>query len=426
MTRIKSRIRFAAATLVVASAVVGAAATAQGASHHLRVTVHPGTVVAGNAVTVGVAGARGRCTLSIRRDRPRAPVRLRERVRHARTLVAVPASSMPGRRVLGVRCGSQTAHVRFTVLARPSTTPHGKGQTLPPQPVPDEQGFVGGNSGTQDDAPVQGQLGGGDYPNSRIADIALSHLGQNLYTPGALDHGQCKQAVNDWVAVASGGTQRMGVDYYSNYARNGGTQVSRDGAVKGDVIQLDNPADISNYYHGMHTAVVVAHAPGSDSFTVVDSNFALDDTVREHAWSPYQAGQKYGLRVTIWRMGAADSGTPGPAPAPTPAPAPAPAPAAPTPSPSFAETVGGNTNTWTNYANAGGAQGATIPNGTSVQVSCKVGGFRVADGDTWWYRIASSPWNGTYYASADAFYNNGQTSGSLHGTPFADGNVPTC
>jgi hypothetical protein len=51
-----------------------------------------------------------------------------------------------------------------------------------------------------------------------------------------------------------------------------------------------------------------------------------------------------------------------------------------------------------------------------VQVACRVTGFRVSDGDTWWYRVASPGWDNTYYASADAFYNNGQTSGSLHGT----------
>ena len=92
----------------------------------------------------------------------------------------------------------------------------------------------------------------------------------------------------------------------------------------------------------------------------------------------------------------------------------------------YTETVGGNTHTWTDYSNAGGNEGATIPNGMTVQVSCKVQGFQVADGNTWWYRIASSPWNNTYYASADAFYNNGQTSGSLQGTPFVDNNVPNC
>lgn len=103
-----------------------------------------------------------------------------------------------------------------------------------------------------------------------------------------------------------------------------------------------------------------------------------------------------------------------------------PLPPSPPPSTTYAETVGGNTHTWTDYMNAGGNEGATISNGTTVQVSCRVQGFAVADGDTWWYRIASSPWNDTYYASADAFYNNGQTSGSLVGTPFVDTNVPTC
>ena len=63
---------------------------------------------------------------------------------------------------------------------------------------------------------------------------------------------------------------------------------------------------------------------------------------------------------------------------------------------------------------------------TTVQVACKVSGFRVADGNTWWYRIASAPWSNNYYVSADAFYNNGQTSGSLVGTPFVDSNVPNC
>lgn len=98
----------------------------------------------------------------------------------------------------------------------------------------------------------------------------------------------------------------------------------------------------------------------------------------------------------------------------------------PTPPATHAETVGGNANTWTNYTNAGGTQGTTIPSNQTVQISCRLTGFRVADGNTWWYRIASSPWNNAFYVSADAFYNNGQTSGSLHGTPFVDESVPGC
>lgn len=101
-------------------------------------------------------------------------------------------------------------------------------------------------------------------------------------------------------------------------------------------------------------------------------------------------------------------------------------PPPPPPPATYAETPGGITHTWTNYSDAGGTEGPSIPSNQTVQIACKVTGFRVADGDTWWYRVASSPWNNAYYASADAFYNNGQTSGSLIGTPFVDPSVPNC
>jgi RHS repeat-associated protein len=90
------------------------------------------------------------------------------------------------------------------------------------------------------------------------------------------------------------------------------------------------------------------------------------------------------------------------------------------------ETTGGVTHTFTDYTNAGGTQGQSIGSNQIVQVQCALTGFRVADGNTWWYRIATAPWNNVYYASADAFYNNGQTSGSLIGTPFVDPAVPQC
>jgi hypothetical protein len=75
---------------------------------------------------------------------------------------------------------------------------------------------------------------------------------------------------------------------------------------------------------------------------------------------------------------------------------------------------------------AGCTEGPTIASNQTVQITCMVQGFKVADGDTWWYQIASSPWSDAYYASADAFYNNGATSGSLNGTPFVDPDVPLC
>jgi hypothetical protein len=105
---------------------------------------------------------------------------------------------------------------------------------------------------------------------------------------------------------------------------------------------------------------------------------------------------------------------------PTPTPTPPPAPT------TYSETAGGVAHTWTNYTNAGGTQGPSIGSNQTVQIACKINGFAVADGNTWWYRIASAPWSDNYYVSADAFYNNGQTSGSLHGTPFVDPAVPGC
>ena len=94
--------------------------------------------------------------------------------------------------------------------------------------------------------------------------------------------------------------------------------------------------------------------------------------------------------------------------------------------PAYSETSGSVVHTWTDYADAGGTEGPEIPSNDTVQIACKVTGFTVADGNTWWYLVASSPWNSAYYASADAFYNNGQTSGSLIGTPFVDPAVPNC
>ena len=90
------------------------------------------------------------------------------------------------------------------------------------------------------------------------------------------------------------------------------------------------------------------------------------------------------------------------------------------------ETVGGQTHTWTNYTNAGGDEGPVINSGTTVQIACKLHGFHVSNGNDWWYKVASDPWSSRYYASADAFYNNGRTSGSLVGTPYQDDAVTLC
>ena len=101
-------------------------------------------------------------------------------------------------------------------------------------------------------------------------------------------------------------------------------------------------------------------------------------------------------------------------------------PQPPPASPTWAETTGGEAHTWTNYTNAGGSEGAVVPARTTIQIACRLAGFRVSNGNAWWYRIASPPWSGQYYVSADVFYNNGATSGSLAGTPYVDPAVPAC
>jgi hypothetical protein len=116
----------------------------------------------------------------------------------------------------------------------------------------------------------------------------------------------------------------------------------------------------------------------------------------------------------------------GSGPPPTDPSGPTAPPTTPPATVTYAETAGSVAHTWTNHTNAGGTEGPSIAAYQTVQIACKLTGFKVADGNTWWYRIAQSPWNSAYYVSADAFYNNGATSGPLTGTPFVDTNVPSC
>jgi hypothetical protein len=95
------------------------------------------------------------------------------------------------------------------------------------------------------------------------------------------------------------------------------------------------------------------------------------------------------------------------------------------PAPTFSETPGSVVHTWSDPYNAGGQPGPVLASNSTVQVTCVItNGFRVSDGDTDWYELASNP---GIWASSDAFYNTpGQTTGSLLGTPFVDPAVPQC
>ncbi len=97
---------------------------------------------------------------------------------------------------------------------------------------------------------------------------------------------------------------------------------------------------------------------------------------------------------------------------------------------SHSETADTASSTWSDYVanagNGGGTEGASISVGETVQVSCKIMGDSQTSGNPYWYRLASSPWDNEYYVASNNFYNNGQTSGPLEGSPLVDPNVPSC
>jgi transcriptional regulator with XRE-family HTH domain len=95
------------------------------------------------------------------------------------------------------------------------------------------------------------------------------------------------------------------------------------------------------------------------------------------------------------------------------------------PAPTWTETTGTPAHAWADPVQLTGA-GTPLGPRQSVQVLCRVKGYVVQDGDPWWYRLASAPWNGRYYATSDAFYNNGATSGSVDTGVVVDEQIPVC
>ncbi|MNH58495.1 hypothetical protein D3C73_102960 [compost metagenome] len=137
----------------------------------------------------------------------------------------------------------------------------------------------------------------GSYSNASIADIALTKVGQY--------GGQCKTFANNMVKQASGNTQWPAPGYHSGFANAGGTEVSSHNAAKGDIIQIGN----NDYDYPLHTAIIVANK-GGGNFNVVDSNWGLNEIVKQHDFNPYTWAPSGNIK--IWRMGTIQ--TPPPAP----------------------------------------------------------------------------------------------------------------
>jgi hypothetical protein len=90
------------------------------------------------------------------------------------------------------------------------------------------------------------------------------------------------------------------------------------------------------------------------------------------------------------------------------------------------EVAGGVAHTWSDPFTAGGRPGHEILDLERVRIACRLRGFTVQDGNPWWYLINSPPWSRRFFVTADAFYNNGHTNGTLRGSAFVDPRVARC
>ena len=124
--------------------------------------------------------------------------------------------------------------------------------------------------------------------------MALRYVGQwggnACRDAGKFQSGQCKQYVNCVVFIASAGRYYPAPGYQDAFARVA-IEVSAQNALRGDIVQIGN----SDSDRPLHTAIVLQNNHNG-TFEVVDSNWALDELVRVHTYSP-PAGARY------WRVG---------------------------------------------------------------------------------------------------------------------------
>lgn len=127
--------------------------------------------------------------------------------------------------------------------------------------------------------PAQASLG---FDNARMADIALSYVGQPGVNAclaagkGTAYAGQCKQFVNCIVVLAGGPMPGGSNDYAGSFIAAGGTEISEAAATKGDIIQWGSGSTVSQ-----HTAIVVSNL-GGGRFDVVDSNWGTPGLMVNH------------------------------------------------------------------------------------------------------------------------------------------------
>jgi hypothetical protein len=348
----------------------------------------------------------------------------------------VPANVTPGAWLATVSCGTTKAGLlRGEVAEAGSATLRATGARAHHGPAATGISvlFIRAGKAPVSAAAAAGKGGGAYLPAGTLlipGNAWLDGQGVNVYSDGgdgADGYYQCVELVNrlittrGWSPIIGGNANQLYPDastaYFNKYANGSGYH-----PVIGDIVVWGGgeggPGDPEGYGH-----VSVVNANDGSSLNIVEQNASPSgyDTY-DISSSGYIANRAGGYYVEGFLHAKANH-IGGSTTTPTPTVGTTVTTVGQT---TYAETVGGVTHTWTDYSDAGGSEGQSIATYQTVQVACAVQGFTVADGDSWWYQIASSPWSNNYYASADAFYNNGRTSGSLAGTPFVDPAVPGC
>lgn len=427
MSKKQGRTTVGVLAALVAAGTLGLPVLANAKTARLKATVSPASVSAGGSVALTVRGAAKRqtCKLTVRSGRKTVVKRHFKAPKGTGLSTAV--TTRPGKRTVVVRCGKRIARAIFTV------TPASKAAPTPPTapaPQADEQYEQGFGVTPEELAlyPLPPGIGGDGFstriPLPRGFSVLVTQ-GQN----GPYSHGRASTRYAIDLGAGQGTPVHAGFSGTVVRAVTGCPVGNNQcGGGWGNNVLL-RAADGTCAIHAHLSSVNVAPGQGVARYAVLGA-------VGSTGWST-------GAHLHYSRMdcvsgasmpwGFDEAGTPGEGARitslnePPPAAAPATPPSTPAPAKTYTETSGPATNkTFTNHMNAGGTLGPTIAPYSQVQITCKTQGFVVSNGNPWWYKLASAPWNNQYWATADAFYNNGATSGSLAGTPYVDPAVPNC
>jgi hypothetical protein len=138
-----------------------------------------------------------------------------------------------------------------------------------------------------------------NFPNSRIADVALRYVGQSRAT-GFNQPGECVKWVQSWVAEAGG--NMPGGNPVSLYRNAGAAEIQLDQAQRGDIFQISR----GDTWNGSpHTGVFTSARQGDGAFDIVAGNVPAGSgkVVTSH----YRPSAPAGHELHVWRFGR-DSG----------------------------------------------------------------------------------------------------------------------